>query len=85
MIEETEEVVVDYYINDSMNKIPDKRKELVREKMLTSRWIPYEEQKPPSEKRIFTKNRDGNFYVEWFYGSRGEGLCEITHWKPLIK
>jgi len=79
------EEAIDYYVNDSMNKISDDRKELVREKMLTSRWIPYEEQKPPSETRILTINRAGNVYVEWFYGRRGTGINEITHWKSLIR
>jgi hypothetical protein len=80
-MKETEEVVVGYYVNE----LPEKRRELVREKMLASKWIPYEEQKPPSETRILAKYRDGSIYVEWFYGFQGEGILEITHWKPLIK
>jgi hypothetical protein len=27
----------------------------------------------------------GSIFVEWFYGRRGDGVLEITHWKPLIK
>ena len=55
----TIETAVDYYVRDSMNKIPDSRKELVREKMLANQWIPYEEQKAPSDTRILTKNKEG--------------------------
>jgi len=76
---------VDYYVRDSCNKISDCRKELVREKMLTSRWIPYEEQKPPSNTRILAKYKDGTIYVEGFYGFNVTGILEITHWKPLVK
>jgi len=79
------ETEIDYYVRDSSYKISDDRKELVREKMLTNRWIPYEEQKPPLETRILTRNREGTAYVEWFDGRRGTGVLEITHWKPLVK
>ena len=79
------ETEIDYYVSDSSNKISDDRKELVREKMLTSRWIPYEEQKPPYGKRILVKYREGTVYVVWFYGRKGTGILEITNWKPLIK
>jgi len=78
------ETAIDYYVRDR-NNVSDDRKESVREKMLPSSWIPYEEQKPPSETGILTKNREGTVYVEWFYGRRGTGILEITHWKPLIK
>ena len=81
-----EEQAVDDYINGSINKIPDNRKELVREKMLKSRWIPYEEQKPPSEKRILEKTQNGSVGVVWFNGiQRWDGILKITHWKPLLK
>jgi hypothetical protein len=78
------ETALDYYVRDS-NNVSDDRKELVREKMLTSCWIPYEEQKPSSDTRILAKYREGTVYVEWFYGRQGTGILEITHWKPLIK
>ena len=81
MTKETIEVVVGYYVSE----IPDSRKELVREKLLTSEWIPYKEQKPPSDTRILAKYRGGDIYVEWFYGHQGDGILEITHWKSLIK
>ena len=74
-------MALDCYLCD----IPDSRKELVREKLLTSEWISYEEQKPPTDTRILTKSREGCVMVEWFYGRRGDGILEITHWKLLIK
>ena len=81
MIKETIEVVVGYYLNE----ISDSRKEFVREKMLASEWIPYEEQKPPSETKILAKYKSGDIFVEWFYGLQEDGILEITHWKPLVK
>jgi len=75
------EIALDCYVY----ALPESRRELVREKMRTSEWIAYEEQKLPTETRIMTKIRNGDIFVEWFYGRRGEGILEITHWKPLIK
>ena len=75
---------VDYYINYS-NKIPDSRKELVREKMLTSEWIPCAEQNPPPQARVLARYIDGSVCIGWNYGFLGNGTTNITHWKPLIK
>lgn len=75
---------IDYYINEFMSKIPNRRIELVREKMLTSKWISCEEQKPPSEKRILAKYKDGSVCLGWFYGFKGDEILKITHWKPLL-
>ena len=75
------EIALNCYLSD----IPDNRKELVREKLIASEWIPYKEHKPPYGTRILTKIREGDFFVEWFDGRRGDGILEITHWKPLIK
>jgi len=75
---------VDYYI-ECVDKIPNSRKKLVREKLLTSEWIPCEEQKPPSQSRILAKYKDGSVCLGWFYGFQGNGIFKVTHWKPLIK
>ena len=74
------EIALDYYVCD----LPESRRELVREKMRTSEWIAYDEQKPPKT-RIMKKDRAGGIFVGWFYGFRGKGILEMTHWKPLIK
>ena len=76
---------VDYYISENLNKSPNSRKALVREKLLTSEWIPCEEQKPPSETRILARYKDGSVCLGWFYGFQGDGVLKVTHWKPLIK
>ena len=75
------EIALECYVCD----LPESRRELVHEKMRASEWISYDEQKPPTETRILTKDRAGGIFVGWFYGRRGEGVLEITHWKPLIK
>ena len=75
------ETALDCYVCD----IPESRRELVHEKMRTSEWISYDEQKPPMDTRILTKDVGGAIFVEWFYGRRGDGILEITHWKLLIK
>ena len=76
---------VDYYISESMNQVPNRKKELVREKLLTSEWIPCEKQKPPLETRILAKYKDGSVCIGWIYGFQGDGVLKVTHWKPLIK
>jgi hypothetical protein len=75
---------VDYYINSS-NTIPNCRKKIVREKMLASEWIPCDEQEPPSRKRILARYKDGSVCIGWIYGFQGNGVMNVTHWKPLIK
>jgi hypothetical protein len=82
---DTLEIAVDYYINDSINKISDNKKKLVREKLLASKWISFEEQKPRCGHRILEKTQGEKFYVAWYYGSCLQGPLKMTHWKPLIK
>ena len=76
---------VEYYISENMNRVPNRKKELVREKMLTSEWIPFDKQEPPSETRILARYKDGSVCVGWIYGFQGDGVLKVTHWKPLIK
>ena len=76
---------VDYYISESLYKIPNRRKKLVREKMLTSEWIPCEERKPPSKTRILAKYKNGSICVGYHYGFQRNGVLKVTHWKPLVK
>ena len=76
---------VDYYISESMFRIPNRRKELVRQKLLSSEWIPWEERKPPLKSKILAKYKNGNVCVGCLYGFQGDGVLKVTHWKPLVK
>jgi len=80
-----EELTIDNYLLYRMDKIPENRREFVREKLLASRWIPYEEQKPPLERMILTKQPNGTTYGRKYDGCQGEGISKITHWKFLIE
>ena len=76
---------VDYYINECMDNIPNRRKGLVRKQLLTSDWIPCEKQKPSPKTRILAKYKDGSVCLGWFYGFQTDGALHVTHWKPLAK